>query len=83
MSDRANREQLEELHGLLTQTLLAYMANTPPNKRRASMLEVIRSFLKDNGIIKNLEACQDVAESLGELTSLDVPFLPDYINPPN
>lgn len=54
MTAPAPRDQLQKLHGLLCTTFLDYFETTPPERRRASMLEVIRSFLKDNGIQKDL-----------------------------
>lgn len=46
----ASREQMEELHRLLLESCAEYLAETPPEKRKASMLAVIRAFLRDNGI---------------------------------
>ena len=74
------REQLQELHGILVESLLTYMKDTPPQKRRAAVLDIIRAFLKDNGITKNLNSAKDVATSLEELSSLSIPFLPDHLN---
>ncbi|ENO74797.1 hypothetical protein [Thauera sp. 63] len=48
----APREQLQELHRLLAGTFLDYLTKTPQDECTASMLEVIRSFLRDNGITK-------------------------------
>ena len=74
------REQLQELHGILVESLLTYMKDTPPQKRRSAVLDIIRAFLKDNGITKNLNSAKDVATSLEELSSLSIPFLPDHLN---
>lgn len=70
----APRDQLQELHRLLCTTFLDYLQTTPPERRRASMLEVIRSFLRDNGIQKDLTLHEDVQTSLQSLSSLDIPF---------
>lgn len=70
----APREQLQELHRLLAGTFLDYLTKTPQDECTASMLEVIRSFLRDNGITKDLTSYADVQSSLGSLTSLDIPF---------
>lgn len=75
---RATREDLQEIHGLLCMSFLDYLKNTPPAKLRASMIEVIRSFLKDNHITKNLNSAKDVSQSLSELADMAVPFLPDF-----
>lgn len=77
---RTPREKLQELHGVLCDRFLDYAKNTPPGKIRASMIEVIRGFLKDNGITKNLAQAKDVAASLEELSDIGIPFLPDYLN---
>ncbi len=75
---RASREELQQIHGLLCMSFLEYLQNTPPAKLRASMIEVIRSFLKDNNITKNLTSAKDISQSLGELSDMAVPFLPDF-----
>lgn len=74
----ATREELQEIHRVLCETFMDYLTNTPPGRIRASMLDVIRSFLKDNHISKNLSQAKDVTESLKDLSELSVPFLPDY-----
>lgn len=74
MTGAAPRDQLQKLHALLCETFLDYFQTTPPERRRASMLEVIRSFLKDNGIQKDLTLHRDVQTSLESLSSLDIPF---------
>lgn len=74
MTTAAPQESLRELHRLLCTTFLDYLQTTPPERRRASMLEVIRSFLRDNGIQKDLTLHGDVQASLQSLSSLDIPF---------
>ena len=76
---RATREDLKELHGLLCESIFAYMRGVPPGKHKPAMLELIRQFLRDNGITKNLQSAQDVSESLEELTDLSIPFVPAYL----
>lgn len=80
---KATREQLRELHFILTETLLLYMQTTAPAKRRAGMLEVVRAFLKDNGITKNLDSSREVSKTLEALNDVAVPFLPDYLTTDN
>lgn len=77
---RATREQLEDLHRQFAETLLAYLHDTPPEKRRSAMLEVIRGFLKDNGITRGLRSVADMKQTLTELTELDLPFFSDSVN---
>ena len=74
----ASRESLQTLHRLLCEYFTGYLANTPPSKIRASMLEVIRGFLKDNNVRKDLTSARDVKASLDELAGLSIPFLPDF-----
>lgn len=75
---KASREELHEIHRLMCRNLLDYLQNTPQDKIRASMIDVIRAFLKDNNITKNLGAAKDVSQSLSELSDMAVPFLPDF-----
>ena len=76
----ATQEQLRELHALFTETLVNYFATTPAHKRRASMLEVCRKFLADNGVehsdrIQALEALGQHQPAHDEaMDGLDVPF---------
>lgn len=80
---RVTREQLRDLHSILTETLLLYMTTTPPEKRRAGMLEVIRAFLKDNGVTKNIESARDVSSTLESINDIELPFMPDYLTSDN
>lgn len=75
---RSSREELHEIHRLMSRNLLEYLQNTPADKIRASMIDVIRAFLKDNNITKNLSSAKDVSLSLNELSDMAVPFLPDF-----
>lgn len=77
-SARASKEELHEIHRLMCLNLLEYLQTTPADKIRASMIDVIRSFLKDNNITKNPRSAKDVSQSLNELSDMDVPFLPDF-----
>lgn len=70
----ATREDLQEIHRLLTEAFFRYLQETPRENQRASMFEVIRSFLRDNGITKDLNLHKDVQTSLVSLASLDIPF---------
>jgi hypothetical protein len=80
VSQRATREQLEELHGLLAKILLDYLKNTPPNRLRANKLEIVRSFLLQNGVKKDMNSGREVKAALADLSETDLPFLPDYLN---
>lgn len=63
--------EMRELHRALLNALLWTMRNTPPNKLKATTLEVLRAFLKDNGVVapsqdahgllRGLESLQDTA----------------------
>jgi hypothetical protein len=76
MSDRATREQLDELHELLAHTLAAEIAaarNADAENKTgfASLLNVARAFLKDNDIKVGVA---DREERFGPLTKLVLPF---------
>lgn len=75
-STRATLEQLEALHGQLTRVFSKYLKS---GDYSAPMLNVIRCFLLNNGVMKDLTQVQQVKASLGDLTDLSVPFLPDYL----
>lgn len=74
---RATVEQLHDLHGRIADIMLTYLKETPPGQHTAFMLNVIRSFLVDNGIKKDLVMGADIRLSLKELADMDLPFLPD------
>lgn len=71
---RATRADLEELHKLLTDQFLEWMRQPEKYKVKPFHLAVVRQFLKDNGITKNLAQAKDVKKSLEELGDLEVPF---------
>lgn len=73
---RASREELQELHTLLTDVFLQWMRGADRHQMKAFQLEVLRKFLRDNGVAKNLTSATDIQSSLADLGSLDVPFLP-------
>ena len=79
---KASREALQALHRALAAALQDYLIQTPPEKRRASMLGVIRSFLSDNSVHVELKPAtrltagpQALASDLG--TVLTLPFRDD------
>jgi hypothetical protein len=74
MSKPAPREDLQEIHGLLCASFLDYLRLVPPEKRTASMLNVMRGFLRDNRIQKDLTLHTDVQRSLQTLSAMDIPF---------
>jgi hypothetical protein len=76
LSKAATREQMEELHRLVAEALLEYMNMTPPAKRRASMLDVIRMFLKDNRIQADGSA-ESLRAGLERLKYFELPFPAD------
>ena len=80
----APKQALQDLHRSLAAALQQYLIETPPTKRRASMLGVIRSFLADNSINVELKPApgrvcdagpQTLASDLGAV--LDLPFSGD------
>ncbi len=73
---RATREDLQELHTCLTDVFLQWMRGADRNQMKAFQLEVLRKFLRDNGVAKNLATAKDIQSSLADLRSLDIPFLP-------
>lgn len=81
MSKAATREQMEELHKLVLETMLDYLKTTPPAKRRGSMLEVIRAFLKDNRIHATTSP-DSLRSGLERLQYLQLPFPGNDSEPP-
>ena len=78
MTPNEPRVVLQELHRSLAAALQQYLIETPPTKRRASMLGVIRSFLADNSVhveLKPAPGPQTLASDLGAV--LDLPFSGD------
>lgn len=76
MTNKASREDLHELHHLLT-LHFTEMMKTPENLN-ASAFNVIRQFLKDNGIRKDVVRAEDIKSSLEALVDAEVPFLPEF-----
>lgn len=70
-SGPATADEMQELHRALLNALLWTMRNTPPSKLKATTLEVLRAFLKDNhvnvpsqdtrGLLRGLESLQDAS----------------------
>jgi hypothetical protein len=79
-SQRATREQLESMHGLLAKILLDYMRNTPPEKLRSNRLDLVRAFLKDNRCTKDINSGREVKAALADLADDELPFLPQYLD---
>lgn len=75
-SARATRPQLEELHGLLANIFTDWLKAPEKHGVTASHMGVIRAFLRDNGVTKNLGQTKDIQASLEELAGMSVPFLP-------
>lgn len=71
----ASNEQMQALHTALRDALAEYLEETPMEKRRASTLSVIRSFLMDNGVnVRSLNNAA-LAKSLSGLTqAVALPF---------
>jgi hypothetical protein len=74
MSSTATVEQLRELHRNLVEFCLEYLRVTPLDKVSAFMLSVIRSLLRDNGIVTNMAQVRDIKASLADLKEIDLPF---------
>jgi hypothetical protein len=73
-ADRASRKTMEALHGLLASTLSSEIdaaRGAEDKKGFASLLNVARQFLKDNGVEVSK---QDRAERLGVLAKVVLPF---------
>lgn len=78
----ASQELLQDLHRMCAEHFHNYLVNTPPAKQRASMLEVIRKFMKDNGVehsdkLVALEALSrpEAEPEADNLNKLDLPFV--------
>lgn len=76
-SNRATQQQLQELHTQMVQIFVAWLEAEPDKlKLRPAHLEIMRKFLADNGIKKDLPKALDQKTTLEELGSLSIPFLP-------
>ena len=67
----ASHDDLWQLWWLLRDALVEYLKTTPPERRRASMLEVVRAFLHDNNVSATTLSA---SESLEALEALEAPF---------
>ena len=65
---------LWQLWQRLLDTLLQYFESTPPEQRRASMLDIARSFLRDNGVNAQGAGSGEVKQSLQQLRDMKLPF---------
>lgn len=70
----ATEDDLKELWHRLLQTFLRYMRETPYQDLDPKYLNVIRAFLKDNGLDAEGSHQMDVEESLKRLSGMDLPF---------
>jgi len=77
---RATREDLQVIHDQLVAIFQMWMNDPVGHKVKPYHLEVVRKFLADNGVRKNLSKTQDINESLGELAGFDIPFSPNYLD---
>lgn len=73
-SSTASIATLQTLWGLMLQQCTWYLEHTPAGDIRADYLNVIRSFLRDNGIDADAVHRDDVRKSLAELSDLKLPF---------
>jgi hypothetical protein len=78
ITPKATIEDLQELHSLMVALFLEWMRDPDKYKVKPFHLAVVRQFLKDNGVSKNLGQSKDIKDSLGELAGFDIPFLPEY-----
>ncbi len=75
-SNRATTEQLQELHTSLVLIFKAWLEAEPDVfKLKPYHLNVLRQFLKDNGVVKDLPRAVDVKNTLEALGDLTIPFL--------
>lgn len=73
---RATREELQELHYHLTQLFLKALRSPEKFDLNSNFLNVVRQFLRDNSIVKDLAFAKDIKASLIALEDAEVPFLP-------
>lgn len=73
---RATREDLQELHYRLTKLFLTALRNPSKYDLSANFLNVVRQFLRDNSIVKDLAFAKDIKDGLKALGDADLPFLP-------
>jgi hypothetical protein len=72
--ERATHEYLQQLLRMLVLHCQEYMRTVPPEKRRASHLNVIRCLLKDNGVAFDAAHKVSPARALQALDALTLPF---------
>lgn len=71
---RATREDLQYLHTMMVHIFLGWMKT--PEKLKPFHLNVLRQFLKDNNVAKNLTQGRDIKAALEDLKDTEIPFLP-------
>lgn len=71
---RATREDLQYLHTMMVHIFMGWMKM--PEKLKPYHLSVLRQFLKDNNVAKNLTQGRDIKAALEDLKDTDIPFIP-------
>jgi hypothetical protein len=65
---------LWDLWEALLDHCVQYLETTPPEKRTAQWMELIRAVLRDNGIRVDAHSAKDVRESAAQLRDARLPF---------
>lgn len=71
-------EDLYALHAALAASFSALLSQPDQSKVRASHLNVLRLFLRDNKVGKDLGQSRAIKASLEDLVDADIPFLPVF-----
>lgn len=74
-ANRASQAMLWELWRAVAKTLLDQLTNTPPGEVKASLINVARAFLADNGIV--VGGVHDPRQTRDELSRL-MDTIPDF-----
>jgi hypothetical protein len=70
---KEQREQLQQLHGLLITLLLDSLKSSEPPS--TALLETARRFLIDSNVTKDVTTATAVREGLEQLSDLSLPFV--------
>lgn len=70
----ASKAQLQALWTMLLDTCTHYLTTVPPEQQKTSMLEVCRSFLRDNGVTVEGRAPAQLKQDAEALKDVALPF---------
>jgi hypothetical protein len=70
----ATQAKLWELHALLLEALLEHFRDPPGGRVSPVFAAIARSFLRDNGTVRDAIELRDLRRNLAELRGLALPF---------